>query len=88
MPNMTDYAATYRTFRSRVPERFDFVTDVIERWAADRSKLAMLWVGRDWRGTPPDVRVVRGSRRPVRQRAEWRRSRAGRHGLRDAAARP
>ena len=47
MPNMTDYAATYRTFRSQVPERFDFVTDVIERWAADRSKLAMLWVGRD-----------------------------------------
>ncbi len=47
MPNMTDYATTYRTFRNPVPEYFDFVTDVMERWATDRSRLAMLWIGRD-----------------------------------------
>ena len=47
MANMTDYEATYRSFRLEVPERYDFVTDVIERWARDRSKLAMLWVGPD-----------------------------------------
>jgi acetyl-CoA synthetase/medium-chain acyl-CoA synthetase len=47
MPNMTDYEATYRSFRLDVPERYDFVSDVIERWAQDRSKLAMLWVGPD-----------------------------------------
>jgi acyl-coenzyme A synthetase/AMP-(fatty) acid ligase len=47
MPNMTDYETTYRTFRNPVPEHFDFVTDVMEHWAADRSKVAMLWVGGD-----------------------------------------
>jgi acetyl-CoA synthetase/medium-chain acyl-CoA synthetase len=47
MPNMTDYDATYRSFRLDVPARFDFVSDVMERWARDRAKLAMLWVGPD-----------------------------------------
>jgi len=47
MPNMTDYEATYRAFRNPVPEQFDFVTDVIESWATDRTSLAMLWLGSD-----------------------------------------
>jgi len=47
MPNMTDYESVRRSFRLEVPAQYDFVTDVIERWAADRAKLAMLWVGPD-----------------------------------------
>ncbi|MBM4407766.1 MAG: AMP-binding protein [Chloroflexi bacterium] len=44
---MTDYESVRRSFRLEVPAQYDFVTDVIERWAADRAKLAMLWVGPD-----------------------------------------
>jgi medium-chain acyl-CoA synthetase len=42
--NMTDYERTYREFRYDVPERFNFSGDVIDRWAEDPEKLAMLWV--------------------------------------------
>ncbi len=44
---MTDYEETVRTFRLQVPERFNFAREVIGRWAQDRDKLAMLWVGPD-----------------------------------------
>ncbi len=43
--NMTDYEETVRTFQLEVPERFNFARDVIDRWAQDPAKLAMLWVG-------------------------------------------
>jgi medium-chain acyl-CoA synthetase len=41
-PNMTDYAAERAAFRWPRPERFNFARDVIDRWAADPTKLAML----------------------------------------------
>jgi acyl-coenzyme A synthetase/AMP-(fatty) acid ligase len=44
-PNMTDYEAERREFRLEVPEYFNFATDVIEKWAGDPNKPAMLWVG-------------------------------------------
>ena len=44
-------AATYeelrQTFRLEVPERFNFARDVVGRWAEERNRLAMVWVGRD-----------------------------------------
>ncbi len=42
--NMTDYDATYREFKLEVPEYFNFSGDVIDKWAQDPDKLAMLWV--------------------------------------------
>ena len=45
-PNMTDYEEVCRTFRLDVPELFNYGFDVIDRWAADRSKLAMVWADR------------------------------------------
>jgi acyl-coenzyme A synthetase/AMP-(fatty) acid ligase len=44
-PNMTDYEAERRSFQLEVPEYFNFATDVVEKWASDPNKPAMLWVG-------------------------------------------
>src|SRR5258708_1671317 len=44
-PNMTDYEAEQREFRLEVPEYFNFANDVIEKWASDPNKPAILWVG-------------------------------------------
>src|SRR3989442_10909780 len=44
-PNMTDYEAERSSFHLEVPEYFNFVTDVIGKWASNPTKPAMLWVG-------------------------------------------
>ncbi|MDR1397920.1 MAG: AMP-binding protein [Desulfarculales bacterium] len=41
----TDYASYYRNFAWDAPENFNFAFDVVDRWAADRTKLALLSVG-------------------------------------------
>jgi acetyl-CoA synthetase len=42
--NMTDYEATHRDFRWERPEFFNFATDVIDRWAAERPEApALQW---------------------------------------------
>ena len=41
-PNMQDYAETYRDFKLDVPERFNFAFDVVDKWAEDRTKLALI----------------------------------------------
>ena len=43
-PNMLDYEETYRDFRLDVPEYFNFGRDVVDRWAEDRTKLALISV--------------------------------------------
>ena len=43
-PNMPDYESAYRNERLAVPEYFNFGFDVVDRWAADRTKLALLSV--------------------------------------------
>jgi acyl-coenzyme A synthetase/AMP-(fatty) acid ligase len=45
--NMTDYAATCRTFRLEVPASYNWAFDVFDRWGRDPGKLAMLWVSPD-----------------------------------------
>ncbi|HXM19393.1 MAG TPA: AMP-binding protein [Candidatus Tumulicola sp.] len=45
--NMTDYESAYRDFRLEVPERFNFTSDVIDRWAEDEGKLALAWADDD-----------------------------------------
>jgi acetyl-CoA synthetase/medium-chain acyl-CoA synthetase len=42
---MTNYEAERRNFHLDVPEKFNFAIDVIDKWASDPNKLAMLWVG-------------------------------------------
>ena len=44
-PNMTDYEAERRSFHLDVPEYFNFAADVIDRYAQNPSKEAMLWIG-------------------------------------------
>jgi acyl-coenzyme A synthetase/AMP-(fatty) acid ligase len=46
-PNMTDYEAERRSFHLEVPDYFNFAIDVIDKWASDPNKLAMLWVGQN-----------------------------------------
>ena len=46
-PNMTDYEAERRDFRLDVPEHFNFGFDVIDKWAEDRTKLALISVAPD-----------------------------------------
>lgn len=41
-PNMLDYDETYRDHRLEVPEFFNFGFDVVDRWAEDRTKLALI----------------------------------------------
>jgi acyl-coenzyme A synthetase/AMP-(fatty) acid ligase len=43
--NMTDYERERRTFRLEVPEYFNFAVDVVDRWAEDRNRVAMVWSG-------------------------------------------
>jgi acyl-coenzyme A synthetase/AMP-(fatty) acid ligase len=44
-PNMTDYRRTKKEFQLEVPEYFNFGFDVIDRWAEDRTKLALAIAG-------------------------------------------
>ena len=41
-PNMTDYEHAYANDRLEVPEHFNFGFDVVDKWAEDRTKLALL----------------------------------------------
>jgi acetyl-CoA synthetase len=43
-PNVLDYEETYRNFRLEVPQRFNFGFDVVDKWAEDRTKLALVSV--------------------------------------------
>ena len=43
-PNMTDYEHSYANDRLQVPDFFNFGFDVVDKWAEDRTKLALLSV--------------------------------------------
>ncbi|SHE40892.1 AMP-binding protein [Desulforamulus putei] len=42
--NMTDYEKERQNFQWNVPEFFNFAADVVDKWAQNPDKLAMLWV--------------------------------------------
>ena len=44
-PNMTDYEKTRKEFKLEVPEYFNFGLDVVDKWAEDRTKLALMIAG-------------------------------------------
>ncbi len=50
---LSAYELDRRDFRLEVPERFNFVRDVLARWAEDPKKRALLWV--DERGNRQDL---------------------------------
>ena len=43
-PNMQDYEETYRNFQLEVPDYFNFGLDVVDRWAEDHTKIALVTV--------------------------------------------
>lgn len=43
-PNLLDYEKTYREFKWEIPEYYNFGFDGIDRWAEDRTKLALISV--------------------------------------------
>ena len=43
-PNMENYEETYQNFVLEVPEHFNFAFDVVDRWAEDHTKLALISV--------------------------------------------
>ncbi len=43
-PNLSDYEKTYREFKWEIPEDYNFGFDGIDRWAEDRTKLALISV--------------------------------------------
>lgn len=55
---MPDYESFYRAFQWRVPKRFNYARDVIDRWAKQPHRQALLWedaAGREVRLTFRDV---------------------------------
>ena len=42
--NMEDYDRTYKEFKWEIPTHYNFSTDIIDKWAEDSTKTAMLWV--------------------------------------------
>lgn len=40
---MTDYDTTWRDFQWAVPETFNFAVDVVDHWAKDADRLALIW---------------------------------------------
>ena len=40
---MEEYAAVYRAHRLQIPKRFNFGRDVVDAWAADSEKTALVW---------------------------------------------
>jgi acyl-coenzyme A synthetase/AMP-(fatty) acid ligase len=56
--SMLDYQETYESFRWEVPFRFNFGRDVVDRWADDSTRLALIWcdeTGAERRFTFADV---------------------------------
>jgi acyl-coenzyme A synthetase/AMP-(fatty) acid ligase len=59
--NMIDYEKTYATFKWEVPEFFNFAGQVVDKYAEDPDKLAMLWVndaGQEVRKTFREISVA------------------------------
>ncbi len=56
--NMQDYDEVYQRFVWEYPEHYNFVSAVIDKWAEESDKLAMLWVddsGREIKRTFSDI---------------------------------
>lgn len=47
MANIGDYEATYANFKWETPEKFNFGRDIVDRWAEEEDRTAMIWLGSD-----------------------------------------
>ena len=66
--NMQDYEETYASFQLDVPEFYNFAFDVVDKWAEDRTKLALLTIDSEWpKRRTPHLLGPEGSVQPVRQ---------------------
>ena len=61
--NMENYEETYNTFHLDVPEFYNFAFDVVDKWAEDRTKLALLTVDSD--GIDSRASLLLGPQGPV-----------------------
>ncbi|GAC1466864.1 MAG: acyl--CoA ligase [Chloroflexota bacterium] len=61
---VSSYAEVYQRFRWHVPEYFNFAVDVVDRWAEDSDKRALLWV--DERGVRQEVTFRQCAERSIR----------------------
>ena len=69
-PADTDYATLYEAFKQEIPEYYNFGFDVMDRWAEDRTKLALVSVRRDAeKDRLPHVLRPEPAVEPLRQRA-------------------
>lgn len=58
---ITDYESSYKEFRWDIPDRFNFAAEVVDAWADDPNRLAMIWVndaGAERRLTFANVRAA------------------------------
>ena len=66
--NMQNYEETYASFRVDVPEFYNFAFDVVDKWAEDRTKLALPNYRLRRRNRPtPHLLGPEGPVQPVRQ---------------------
>ena len=47
--NMVNYEEEVKNFKLEVPEYYNFAFDVVDKWAKDRTKLALVWADRTGR---------------------------------------
>ncbi len=55
---MTDYETLWRDFKWQIPETFNFAVDVVDHWAEDADRLALIWTdggGRERRFTYAEI---------------------------------
>jgi acyl-coenzyme A synthetase/AMP-(fatty) acid ligase len=58
---MADYGTAHRSFAWEVPEAFNFGGDVVDHWAQDPTRLALIWcddTGREERYTFADIKAL------------------------------
>ncbi len=41
---MTNYQTTWDNFKWKLPQYFNYGGDVVDKWAADPNRMALIWV--------------------------------------------
>ena len=79
MSTELDYDTLKREFKWKIPEYYNFAWDTVDKWAEDKTKLALITVYHDgrrskkmtfWEVVPPCVRELVDQRVTVRPKAK------------------
>ena len=57
---MTNYQTTWDNFKWELPQYFNYGGDVVDKWAADPNRMALIWVneaGEEQRFTYQDIKL-------------------------------